>query len=52
MLHVYDLTLSTTSLTPEFLFETINAKGVLADTIFQAVISVEKSYWNVSCPDL
>jgi hypothetical protein len=39
-------------ITPEFLFETINANGVLADTIFQAVINVEKGYWNVSQPDL
>ena len=34
------------------LFDTINAKGVLADTIFQAVINVEKDVWNVSKPDL
>jgi hypothetical protein len=40
------------SLTPEFLFNTINAKGVLADTIFQAVMNVEKGLWNVSQPDL
>ena len=40
------------SLTPEFLFETINHKGVIADTIFQAVINVEKNLWNVSMPDL
>lgn len=39
-------------LTPEILFETINAPGVLADTIFQAVINVEKNLWNVSIPDL
>ena len=36
----------------EVLFDTINAKGVLADTIFQAVINVEKDVWNVSKPDL
>ena len=40
------------SLTAEFLFETINAKGVIADTIFQAIINVEKGLWNVSMPDL
>ena len=40
------------SLTPEFLFETINAKGVIADTIFQAIINVETGLWNVSMPDL
>ena len=39
-------------LTPEFLFETINAPGVLADTIFQAIINVETGLWNVSQPDL
>jgi len=39
-------------LTPEVLFNTINHKGVLADTIFQAVISVETGLWNVSQPDL
>jgi hypothetical protein len=38
-------------LTPEVLFEVINAKGVIADTIFQAVMSVEKGLWNVSQPD-
>lgn len=40
------------ALTPEVLFSTINAPGVLADTIFQAVINVEKGIWNVSQPDL
>lgn len=39
-------------LTPEVLFETINHKGVIADTIFQAVMSVETGLWNVSQPDL
>ena len=39
-------------LTPDVLFDTINAPGVLADTIFQAVINVEKGVWNVSQPDL
>jgi hypothetical protein len=39
-------------LTPEVLFDTINHKGVIADTIFQAIINVEKGIWNVSMPDL
>jgi len=39
-------------LTPEYLFETINAPGVIADTIFQSIISVAKGLWNVSQPDL
>lgn len=39
-------------LTGEFLFDVINAKGVIADTIFQAVMNVELSLWNVSQPDL
>ena len=43
---------ATSSLTPENLFATINAPGVIADTIFQAVMSVETSYWNVSVVDL
>jgi len=37
-------------LTPELLFETINAKYVLADTVFQAVINVEQRVWNGSKP--
>merc|ERR1712070_838865 len=32
---------ASTSITPDLLFRTINAKYVLADTIFQAIISVE-----------
>ena len=40
------------SITQEKLFETINANGVLADTIFQAIINVELGVWNVSQPDL
>jgi hypothetical protein len=40
------------ALTAQVLFDTINTPGVLADTIFQAVINVEKGYWNVSQPDL
>lgn len=38
-------------LTEERLFEIINGEGTLADTIFQAVINVEKRVWNVSQPD-
>ena len=40
------------TLTPEYLFDVINAKGVIADTIFQAVMNVELGTWNVSQPDL
>ena len=29
------------ALTPEVLYETINAKGVLADTVFQAIMNVQ-----------
>lgn len=36
----------------EVLFSTINAEGVIADTVFQAIMSVEKDLWNVSKPDL
>lgn len=43
---------ATASLTPENMFATINAPGVIADTIFQAVMSVETGYWNVSVVDL
>lgn len=43
---------SSAVLTPEVLFETINTKGVLADTVFQAIINVEKKLWNISMPDL
>jgi len=39
-------------LTAEFLYDTINAKGVLADTVFQAIMNVENGLWNVSMPDL
>ena len=39
-------------LTPEVLFEAINGDGTIADTIFQAVINVEKDVWNVSLPEL
>tara|TARA_B110000208_G_scaffold191332_1_gene257858 strand:+ start:702 stop:1355 length:654 start_codon:yes stop_codon:yes gene_type:complete len=43
---------ATAVLTPNVLFEAINYKGVIADTIFQAIMNVEKSVWNVSQPDL
>jgi len=39
------------NLTGELLFDTLNAKDVLADTIFQAIINVERDLWNVSIPD-
>jgi len=39
-------------LTPQVLFDVLNARGVIADTIFQAIMSVEKNLWNVSQPDL
>lgn len=39
-------------LTADVLFSTINQKGVIADTVFQAIINVEKGIWNISCPDL
>jgi len=39
------------ALTPDVLFATLNADGVLADTIFQAIINVELDVWNVSVPD-
>jgi len=42
---------ATSVLTPEVLYNTINSKGVFADTIFQAIINVEKKMWNISQPD-
>ena len=39
-------------LTPAILFEAINTYGVIADTVFQAIINVELNVWNVSQPDL
>lgn len=39
------------ALTPEVLYETINAKGVLADTVFQAIMNVQTGLWNTSQPD-
>ena len=41
-----------TGLTQDLLFETINAQGVIADTVFQAIINVEKGIWNVSQPNI
>ena len=35
---------------PKDLWNAINAKYVLADTVFQAVINVEKKTWNISKP--
>jgi len=36
-------------LTPQVLFDVLNTEGVIAkDTIFQAIMNVEKSIWNVS----
>lgn len=43
---------ASTHITPEVLFETINAEYVIADTVFQAIINVEKGVWNISQPDL
>uniref|UniRef100_A0A7S0JHN9 ceramidase n=1 Tax=Calcidiscus leptoporus TaxID=127549 RepID=A0A7S0JHN9_9EUKA len=46
------------ALTPEAMFQAINARGVVAPsskgdgTVFQAVINVELSLWNVSIPVL
>lgn len=39
------------TLTPAVLNATINADGVLADTVFQAIINVEKDLWLTSKPD-
>ena len=39
------------ALTPALLNATINAEGVLADTVFQAIINVEKDLWLTSKPD-
>jgi len=39
-------------LTPDILFTTINYEHVIADTVFQSIINVEKGIWNVSQPDL
>ena len=39
-------------ITPQVLFGTINAEYVLADTVFPAIINVEKGVWNISQPDL
>ena len=40
------------TITSEVLFTTLNHKDVLADTVFQAIINVEKGIWNISQPDL
>ncbi len=40
-----------TGLTPDVLWDTINAQGVIADTVFQAIINIEKGIWNVSQPN-
>eukprot|EP00613_Pedinella_sp_CCMP2098_P010494 CAMPEP_0171647498 /NCGR_PEP_ID=MMETSP0990-20121206/35497_1 /TAXON_ID=483369 /ORGANISM="non described non described, Strain CCMP2098" /LENGTH=410 /DNA_ID=CAMNT_0012224743 /DNA_START=42 /DNA_END=1274 /DNA_ORIENTATION=- len=37
-------------LTPELLYSVINSPFVLADTIFQVVMSVEAGLWNTSIP--
>jgi hypothetical protein len=39
-------------ITSDTLFTTLNHKDVLADTVFQAIINVEKGIWNISQPDL
>jgi hypothetical protein len=41
---------NTDVLTPEVLYSTLNAPYVLADTIFQAIMSVEANLWNISIP--
>lgn len=38
-------------ISPQLLFDAINTRGVIADTIFQGVFSVEMDLWNVSIPD-
>ena len=43
---------SSSALSPEVLFQTINAPYVLADTVFQAIINVQLGLWNISQPDL
>mmetsp|Transcript_15240 Transcript_15240/g.21416 ORF Transcript_15240/g.21416 Transcript_15240/m.21416 type:complete len:398 (-) Transcript_15240:185-1378(-) len=39
-------------LTPDLLFQTLNEKYVIADTVFQAIINIEKGIWNTSQPDI
>jgi hypothetical protein len=34
----------------DVLFEAINAQGVIADTVFQAIINIEKGIWNATQP--
>jgi len=44
---------ATETLSAEAVYKAISTKGVQAtDTIFQAIMSVEKNLWNVSFPDL
>jgi len=44
---------ASSNLSPDALFNIISAEGVFAtDTIFQAIISVEKNLWNISLPAL
>jgi len=44
---------ASTVLTPAVIYSAISNKGVQAyDTIFQALINVEKGLWNVTLPDL
>ena len=38
------------TITPAVLWRAINGKGTFADTVFQAVMNVEKDVWNVSVP--
>jgi hypothetical protein len=40
------------TLDPATLYSIINAEGVIADTIFQVVVNVEKDLWNASQPDI
>lgn len=41
---------SAKTLTTDVLWEAINNEGTFADTIFQAIINVEKGLWNISQP--
>ena len=38
-------------LTTGVMWEAINNEGTFADTIFQAIINVEKGLWNISQPE-
>ncbi len=35
----------------EVLWDTINAQGVIAQTIFQSLANVERGVWNISQPN-